>query len=1158
MPRLSCALQKLPGAGRRPRLAPWLLAWCLAASGLVPWAQAAAQPLPDCASVIRASRFGSQTELHADCVTAGPIDLPNGQLFDGNGHSIHVVDPPGGRFSGAVLVREGGSAAVADVTIDGSGLGGGCPDAPYLGVLLARASGRVSGVRVKAWHRASGIDCAENVGLGIGLLGHSLGPTTAEGNHVADAAFGLMVSSRVAALTGNRVERAAFVGIAMYGGDSRIDLTDNVVTSSSTGVGASEQATVRLRGDRVVGPSETGLDVSGGANVTATGIEITDADIGADTYEAGSTLTLGGANVGGTNRWGVVASDAGVSVVVDGGRVTGSTVVGVLVQKEATLRLRTAQVGAAGKFAALGLSGATIEVRDAELLEGGLCGFAVGGAGTVGTLVGSRVAIGARCGAAAEGGAAMTVRENTIGPLAEVASGAGIGSATPSAGSGATPLAGTSSPGTPSAGVLVRGRGTRAEVADNLVVRPPDDGIEVREGATGRVTGNVVLSAGDTGIVVVHQGPAATVADNRMVDPAYSGITVEGGTAELTGNRVEGAGSVGILARSRATARVGVGNRVVGGRDGIVAVGAGTTATISGNSVERSGNIGIWVQAGALGDVVDNTVAEPGGHGIVVTGAGTTAAISRNRATGSGRSALMVEKGARAALDGNLVALSGTAGIYVTGAGTEATLNGNRVADAGKNGIEVANGAWATIADSDVANAQGAGISLFSGATAEARGNRVRGGAVGLQASHLHTRATFVGNTVLDPTDAGVLVSDGATAEARDNAIDGGEYGVRVWGSGSQATVAANRVSGSATAGIGIRSGASATLAGNVVAFARAGVSVSGGATAEVNGGNRVLAGAWGISVGDAGSVVTVDGATVLRQEYQSLTAHHGGKLVATNVEAGSAAIGAFAATGGTVELGPGTTIGGTTRQGVLASGAGSTLRLRGVDLTTTKGEAVTANEGGRVELTASRVAFAGTTDNRRGITAYGPGTELVMGDSRVTADGGQGAGVTVWLGASASVTGSTIRAATGIRVVGDDTRADVRDTTIEAATAIGIEVGQQATATLSGNRVTGSPRGIEVDAATATVTGNAVALGPLAEPPPKPPRGILVSGGTVTLRDNAVSGYRDAGPGKDGCGIWLGPFADATLDGNRFPPPGNATDLCDLRVPLATPVAAD
>ena len=105
---------------------------------------------------------------------------------------------------------------------------------------------------------------------------------------------------------------------------------------------------------------------------------------------------------------------------------------------------------------------------------------------------------------------------------------------------------------------------------------------------------------------------------------------------------------------------------------------------------------------------------------------------------------------------------------------------------------------------------------------------------------------------------------------------------------------------------------------------------------------------------------------------------------------------------------------------------------------------------------------------------------------------------------------------------------------------------------------MTGSPRGIEVDAATATVTGNAVALGPLAEPPPKPPRGILVSGGTVTLRDNAVSGYHDAGPGKDGCGIWLGPFADATLDGNRFPPPGNATDLCDLRVPLATPVAAD
>jgi hypothetical protein len=54
---------------------------------------------------------------------------------------------------------------------------------------------------------------------------------------------------------------------------------------------------------------------------------------------------------------------------------------------------------------------------------------------------------------------------------------------------------------------------------------------------------------------------------------------------------------------------------------------------------------------------------------------------------------------------------------------------------------------------------------------------------------------------------------------------------------------------------------------------------------------------------------------------------------------------------------------------------------------------------------------------------------------------------------------------------------------------------------------------------------------------------------------DNSVSKHHDPASGF-GCGIVIGASAVAVeLSGNTFPAPGNEVDLCDERLPVATPI---
>ena len=94
----------------RRTLRPWLAG--LLVLGLLPQGGMAGQEATPVPGTPCATKFGwwprrRRGNLRGDCWTDMPITVPDGGTFDGQGHTIGVVDPPGGRFDGGVIERRG-------------------------------------------------------------------------------------------------------------------------------------------------------------------------------------------------------------------------------------------------------------------------------------------------------------------------------------------------------------------------------------------------------------------------------------------------------------------------------------------------------------------------------------------------------------------------------------------------------------------------------------------------------------------------------------------------------------------------------------------------------------------------------------------------------------------------------------------------------------------------------------------------------------------------------------------------------------------------------------------------------------------------------------------------------------------------------------------
>jgi hypothetical protein len=236
--------------------------------------------------------------LLADCVTDAPILVPDGMTLDGAGHVVWAVDPPGGVFQGGVVMNEGFSASVIDLTVIAIGLEPRCQTGArrLRGIHFEGASGVIRGNRVLNITRGlSG--CREGHAIEVRTTDDLAPPAVVEivGN-VMDGyqKAGLVVTGRVDAWVyynhvGASASQAQLPANALQvGGGARATIEQNRIEGNSwphpdaAGTGIllldSGPGTI-VRGNAVVGNADVGIYVAAdGVTVAFNRVEETGPD----------------------------------------------------------------------------------------------------------------------------------------------------------------------------------------------------------------------------------------------------------------------------------------------------------------------------------------------------------------------------------------------------------------------------------------------------------------------------------------------------------------------------------------------------------------------------------------------------------------------------------------------------------------------------------------------------------------------------------------------------------------------------------------------------------------------------------------------------------------------------------------------------------------
>lgn len=229
--------------------------------------------------------------LAADCTTDSTLFIPDDYTFDGQGHSVTAVDPPGGPFAGAVLRNRGSTARVRDVTVTASGLADVCETgaARLRGILLEGASGEVVDSTVNGLAKGSSTSgCQEGFGIEVRNDDASLGPF------------------RVDVLR-NRVSGYQKVGILAMG-SVEVTIDRNTVEGgvpvghiARNGIQVGNGARGSVTGNSVSGNAYTGTSGDTGAGIVV---------VGGSYYGAGTPLVTGLVIEGNT----LVDNDVGISL----------------------------------------------------------------------------------------------------------------------------------------------------------------------------------------------------------------------------------------------------------------------------------------------------------------------------------------------------------------------------------------------------------------------------------------------------------------------------------------------------------------------------------------------------------------------------------------------------------------------------------------------------------------------------------------------------------------------------------------------------------------------------------------------------------------------------------------------------------------------------
>jgi hypothetical protein len=199
--------------------------------------------------------------LAADCTTDTTLLVPDDYTFDGEGHTVTAVDPPGGHFTGAVIRNRGATARVRDVTVTVRGLRDVCTaDAARLrGILLEGASGEVVDSTVRDLQKGSGASgCQEGFGIEVRNDDASRGPFRVD-----------VLRNRVVAAQKTGILAVGTVEVTLS--DNTVDAGGPVTHIARNGIQVGFGARGRVTGNTVSGNAYTGPAVSVGTGILVAG-----------------------------------------------------------------------------------------------------------------------------------------------------------------------------------------------------------------------------------------------------------------------------------------------------------------------------------------------------------------------------------------------------------------------------------------------------------------------------------------------------------------------------------------------------------------------------------------------------------------------------------------------------------------------------------------------------------------------------------------------------------------------------------------------------------------------------------------------------------------------------------------------------------------------
>ncbi len=231
---------------------------------------------------------GRVVELTADCTTDSTLLIPDDYTFDGNGHTLTAVDPPGGTFTGAVLRNRGTKARVRDVIVTASGLRDDCREGAerLRGILLEGASGEVVDSEVRDLQKGVASGCQEGFGIEVRNDDAGRGPFQVDvlRNRVSGyQKTGLLAVGAVqVTLSGNTVDGGGPVGhIARNGIQVGFGARGRVTGNTLSGNAYTGPATGTFGGGLVVvGGSYYGPDSPLVTDLVVEGNTFTDNDVG--------------------------------------------------------------------------------------------------------------------------------------------------------------------------------------------------------------------------------------------------------------------------------------------------------------------------------------------------------------------------------------------------------------------------------------------------------------------------------------------------------------------------------------------------------------------------------------------------------------------------------------------------------------------------------------------------------------------------------------------------------------------------------------------------------------------------------------------------------------------------------------------------------------